>query len=65
MIGPRPIAQATREEWRPLQFVLTDIDDTLSTDGRLTSDVYAMLEQLNIAGIHVIPITGDLRGGVT
>lgn len=38
--------------------VFTDIDDTLTTDGAVTSDALAALAQLREAGVHVIPITG-------
>ena len=38
--------------------VLTDIDDTLTTDGVITADALAALASLRTAGIHVIPITG-------
>src|SRR4051812_26014261 len=42
--------------------VLCDIDDTLATDGRLTSPAYAALEALQKAGLLVIPITGRPAG---
>ena len=38
--------------------VLTDIDDTLTTDGAITADALDALAQLKAAGLHVIPITG-------
>jgi HAD superfamily hydrolase (TIGR01484 family) len=47
---------------RQLRFVLTDIDDTVTTDGRLTADAYSALEQLSAAGVTVIPITGRPAG---
>ena len=47
---------------RQLRFVLTDIDDTVTTDGRLTADAYSALEQLSAAGLTVIPITGRPAG---
>jgi len=42
--------------------VLCDIDDTLTTDGRLTAPVYAALERLQAAGLLVVPITGRPAG---
>jgi hypothetical protein len=42
--------------------VLTDIDDTLTTHGRLTADAYRAMEQLHDAGLLVIPITGRPAG---
>jgi HAD superfamily hydrolase (TIGR01484 family) len=42
--------------------VLCDIDDTISTDGRVTAGAYAAMEQLRAAGLLVIPITGRPAG---
>jgi HAD superfamily hydrolase (TIGR01484 family) len=42
--------------------VLTDIDDTLTTHGRLPAVAYAALEQLTAAGIAVVPVTGRPAG---
>ena len=47
--------------WQPprgLRGVLTDIDDTLTTDGAITPDALAALAALKTAGLAVIPITG-------
>ena len=38
--------------------MLTDIDDTRTTDGAITPDALEALAQLKAAGLHVIPITG-------
>jgi len=38
--------------------VLTDIDDTLTTDGAITPDALQALAALKASGLHVIPITG-------
>lgn len=45
-----------------IRIVLSDIDDTITTEGRLTADAYAALERLEQAGITVIPITGRPAG---
>jgi HAD superfamily hydrolase (TIGR01484 family) len=47
---------------KQIRFVLTDIDDTVTTEGRLTAAAYTALEQLSAAGITVIPITGRPAG---
>ncbi len=47
---------------KPIGFLLTDIDDTMTTDGQLTSEAYASLFKLQRAGIKVIPITGRPAG---
>ena len=38
--------------------VLTDIDGTLTTDGRLPASTYLALDGLRQVGLHVIPVTG-------
>jgi len=38
--------------------ILTDIDDTLTTEGAITIDALAALADLQAAGLHVIAITG-------
>ncbi len=45
-----------------IQYVLTDIDDTLTINGRLPAVVFTAMERLQKAGIHVIPITGRSAG---
>lgn len=47
---------------RNLIAVLTDIDDTITTGGRLPANAYTMLESLSEAGLLVIPITGRPAG---
>jgi HAD superfamily hydrolase (TIGR01484 family) len=47
---------------RAIRGVLCDIDDTLTTDGRLTADAYAALERLHRKGLVVVPITGRPAG---
>jgi HAD superfamily hydrolase (TIGR01484 family) len=42
--------------------VFCDIDDTLTTGGRLTAEAYAALERLRAAGKLVVPITGRPAG---
>ena len=47
---------------RTVRGVLCDIDDTLTTDGRLTAEAYSALERLRSAGLSVVPITGRSAG---
>jgi HAD superfamily hydrolase (TIGR01484 family) len=58
----RPLAHMPDVVRRGIRGVLTDIDDTLSTHGRLTADAYAALARLRAAGKLVIPITGRPAG---
>jgi len=45
-----------------VRVVLTDIDDTLSTHGRIPSVAYVALERLARAGVVVVPVTGRPAG---
>lgn len=45
-----------------IEFVLTDIDDTLTTEGQLEANAYESLWKLHDAGLNVIPITGRPAG---
>ncbi len=47
---------------RGVEAVLLDIDDTLTTDGKLTAHAYDALERLKHAGKRVIPVTGRPAG---
>jgi len=58
----RPLAEFPVEARRAIGFVLLDIDDTLTTGGRLTSAAYAALEALSGRGFRVIPVTGRPAG---
>lgn len=58
----RPLAEFAIEARRRIRGVFTDIDDTLTTDGRLTAPAYAALERLQRAGLLVVPITGRPAG---
>ena len=58
----RPIADLPRAAARDLIGVFTDIDDTMTTEGRLPAAAYAALERLAQAGLKVIPITGRPAG---
>ena len=62
--GPamRPLAAMPAAARRDIRGVLTDLDDTLSTHGRLTAGAYAAMERLREAGRLVIPITGRPAG---
>jgi HAD superfamily hydrolase (TIGR01484 family) len=47
---------------RPVRFVLLDIDDTLSTGGKLGAQAYAALDALQRGGKRLIPVTGRPAG---
>ena len=54
----RPLAQWPAAERAGIVGVLTDIDDTLTTDGAITDDALEALATLAGAGLQVIAITG-------
>ena len=58
----RPISGLPAEVARNLVGVLTDIDDTITTDGRLPAAAYDALERLHDSGLAVVPITGRPAG---
>ena len=59
---PAPFAAFPAAARAGIRFVLTDIDDTLTTDGRLTAAAYGALERLAARGYRVIPVTGRPAG---
>src|SRR4051794_15728409 len=59
---PLPLASMPAGVRRGIRYVLTDIDDTLTTDGKLTAGAYASLQRLHDAGKIVIPVTGRPAG---
>ena len=59
---PRPFGEMSMQRLAEVDFVLTDIDDTLTTAGRLPSLAYHALERLHHARIVVIPVTGRPAG---
>jgi HAD superfamily hydrolase (TIGR01484 family) len=58
----RPLREFSFEARRRVRFVLCDIDDTLTDDGRLGARAYSALERLHEAGFHVVPVTGRPAG---
>jgi len=53
-----PLALWPVDARRHIHGVLTDIDDTLTTEGALTPDALQALHALRAAGLRVIPVTG-------
>jgi HAD superfamily hydrolase (TIGR01484 family) len=58
----KPLSQLPLEAARSIRVVLTDIDDTVTTEGVLTAKAYGALEALHRAGFIVIPVTGRPAG---
>ncbi|MFS8084935.1 MAG: HAD-IIB family hydrolase [Acidobacteriota bacterium] len=58
----RPLSALPQSSLLAVRGVLADIDDTLSTDGRITGAAYLALERLRAAGLLVIAVTGRPAG---
>ncbi|MDP2240000.1 MAG: HAD-IIB family hydrolase [Burkholderiales bacterium] len=58
----KPLQDFPLEARRAVRGVLCDIDDTLTTGGRLTAAAYGAMERLQQAGLLVIPVTGRPAG---
>ncbi len=53
---------AARHARITIKGVLCDIDDTLSTEGKITAEAYGAMARLQEAGLRVIPVTGRPAG---
>lgn len=57
-----PLRELSRTAAARIRVVFTDIDDTLTSDGRLPGSAFAALWSLHDAGIAVVPVTGRPAG---
>ena len=58
----RPIGELSAKDASRIRYVLFDIDDTITTEGKLTADAYQSIWDLSDAGLKVVPITGRPAG---
>ncbi|TCW60911.1 HAD-IIB family hydrolase [Treponema sp. J25] len=58
----RPIQELTDTQARGVKYVLMDIDDTLTKEGKLVPEAYRALWDLHSAGLRCIPVTGRPAG---
>jgi hypothetical protein len=58
----KPFAAMPATAMKDIRGVFCDIDDTLTSEGKLTARAYAALERLRAGGKLVIPITGRPAG---
>ena len=59
-----PILELATAVAQNIKIVFTDIDDTLTSGGKILPEAYAALWQLHDAGIKIVPITGRAAGHV-
>jgi len=58
----KPIEKIPQTVRKAIRYVLSDIDDTLTLNGRLPAVVFTAMERLKQANICIIPITGRPAG---
>ncbi|MDR0313931.1 MAG: HAD-IIB family hydrolase [Treponema sp.] len=58
----KPISEISPLEAKGVKYILMDIDDTLTKDGKLLAASYNALWKLNEASLKVIPVTGRPAG---
>lgn len=58
----QPLADCAPSELAGVDFLLCDLDDTLTLDGRLPAATYTSLEQLEAAGVRIVIVTGRPAG---
>ena len=58
----RRLSEFSAQELATVNYLLCDIDDTITTDGRLTAEAFGAMERLQTAGLSIIPITGRPAG---
>ncbi|RED53896.1 HAD-IIB family hydrolase [Aestuariispira insulae] len=50
------------EAARKIRYLLTDVDDTITTGGKLLPETFQALHRLHGAGIQIVPVTGGCAG---
>jgi hypothetical protein len=58
----KDLVLAPKSTFAGVRFVLTDMDETLTLQGRLSARTYDALERLRAAGVGVIPVTAAPAG---
>ena len=58
----KPLSAISKTRLKRVRGVFTDVDDTITTNGRLTSRALGALEALIAAGLRVVPVTGGPAG---
>lgn len=58
----KPLAHAGQHAFANIRYVLTDMDETLTLNGRLPGVTFQALEKLQAAGIKIFPVTAAPAG---
>jgi HAD superfamily hydrolase (TIGR01484 family) len=59
---PKPLSELTFKQAKQIKWLLTDVDDTLTWEGKLPAETLQALSKLNDAGVNIIPVTGACAG---
>ena len=59
---PPPLALPVEQLRGPVRALFSDVDGTLTTNGRVEASTYAALEEIGNAGIPVVLVTGRPAG---
>ena len=59
---PKPLEEVPLKVLQDIQWLLTDVDDTLTWQGKLPAQTLDALTQLQSIGVHVIAVTGACAG---
>ena len=62
MIAPESLSEWPAAARSRIAGVFTDIDDTLTTGGRVPAAVFGAIERLQDAGLLIVPVTGRPAG---
>ena len=54
--------QPTSPTLKNVRYLFTDIDDTISTEGKITQQAYDALWRAHDAGLVIVPVTGRPAG---
>ncbi|MEZ9231408.1 HAD-IIB family hydrolase [Vibrio amylolyticus] len=56
------VANELNQDWKQIDWVMTDVDDTLTWEGRLPPETLIALQKLRDAGKKVVAVTGACAG---
>tara|TARA_R110001583_G_scaffold51161_11_gene159797 strand:+ start:31191 stop:32030 length:840 start_codon:yes stop_codon:yes gene_type:complete len=59
---PKPLSTLTFNQAKKIKWLLTDVDDTLTWQGKLPAETLLALEKLNSAGVNIVAVTGACAG---
>jgi len=59
---PKPLSSLTLAQVKKIKWLLTDVDDTLTWQGKLPAETLVALTQLQAAGVNIVPVTGACAG---